>query len=301
MRLRLAVPSELNRDETAATLDAALEAVTRAAEPLVARGVVPPFSTALRAGRFRWKPEPPGDEHFDLPQTVLRRGWGDCDDLAPYYAASLRASGADPEASAMVRPSGPGKWHAVVQRSNGRIEDPSRMAGMGASVSGPSDYRPPFWPAMWGDRLSLAAHPMRDGWAARVDAPDIEWPCAWSALAAGRTPRQAMMRSLSGITTLGRCGALDEADLARIAALHDLLHGARPGEVAGALAEVYGEDAVGFLPGLVPAAASLAAPILSKVLPGAGAPAGAAPGGGGGPMAPGATLAIPGGPIIVRF
>lgn len=300
MRLRLAVPSELTRDETAATLDAALEAVTRAAEPLVVRGVVPPFSHALRAGRFRWKPEPPGDEHFDLPTTVLKRGWGDCDDIAPYYAASLRATGADPEASAFVRPSGPNRWHAVVQRSDGRVEDPSRMAGMGA-VSGFDDYRPPFWPAMWGDRLSMAAHPLRDGWAARVDAPDVEWPCAWSALARGRTPREAMTGCLAGITDLGRCGVLDDADMARIAALHDLLHGARPREVAGALAEVYGDESVGFLPGLVPAAASLAAPVLSKILPGASAPPGAAPGGGGGGMTPGATLAIPGGPIIVRF
>lgn len=299
MRLRLAVPQDLTRDETAATLDAALEALTLASEPRIARGEVPTLSSALRAKRVRWKPEPPGDEHFDLPETVLRRGWGDCDDLAPWRAAELRASGVDPEARAIVIPSGPNRWHAVVERSDGRIDDPSKAAGMGARVNGGDDYRAPFWPAMWGDRLSLAASPLRQGWAARVDAPDQEWPCAWSALASGRTPRQAVVGCLSGISVLGRCGVLDDTDLLRIAALHDLLHGVPPREVAGAL-EHHG--AVGFLGPLLPAAASLAAPLMSKILPGAGAPAApGAPSGGGGAGAPGATLAIPGGPIIVRF
>lgn len=300
MRLRLAVPPGLNQDETAAVLDAALEAVTRASEPLIARGKVPSFSSALRAKRVRWAPEPPGDEHFDIPQTVLRRGHGDCDDLAPWRAAELRASGADPEAQAIVRPSGPGRWHAVVERSDGRIEDPSRAAGMGAV--GADDYRGPIWPAMWPDRLALAAHPLQRGWAARVDVPDVCAPFCWSALHAARSPSRAARGAIQGAMMLGGCGALEDEDLVRLAALHDLLHGASAREVAGALDHV---GAVGFLPSLIPAAASLAAPVLSKILPGGGggaAPGGGAPSpGGGGGVAPGATFAIPGGPIIVRF
>lgn len=300
MRLRLAVPPDLSRDETASMLDAALESLTRASEPRIARGALPTFGAALKAGRVKWAPEPPGDEHFDLPETVLKRGTGDCDDLAPWQAASRRATGEDPGARAIVRPSGPGRWHAVVQLSDGRIEDPSRAAGMGRSVNG-DGYRAPFWRAMFGDRLSLAAHPLRGGWAGRVDVPDDECPMAWSALARASTPRQAVVNAISGALGMGECGAVSDADLMRLAALHDLLHGVRTRDVAGALDQM---GCVGFLPSLIPAAASLAAPVLSKVLPGA---KGAEPAGGGGGhgmpggLAPGATLYNPGGPIIVRF
>lgn len=301
MRLRLAVPTDLSRDETAAMLDAALESLTRASEPRIARGQIPTFTQALKAGRVRWKPEPPGDEHFDLPETVLRRGHGDCDDLAPWKAAELRATGQDPGATAIVRPSGPGRWHAVVQRSDGRIDDPSKAAGMGRSVNG-DDYRAPTWRAMWGDRLALAAHPLRRGWGARVDVPDAETPMAWSALASGETPRRAVCGAIEGAMGMHTCGALTEADLVKLAALHDLLHGARARDVAGALDHM---GCVGFLPALLPAAASLAAPVLSKVLPGGGKAAaapggGGAPGGGAGPGG-GGTFYNPGGPIIVRF
>lgn len=305
MRLRLAVPPDLGRDETADVLNAALESLTRASTPRIARGNIPTFTTALKAGRVKWAPEPPGDEHFDLPEAVLKRGHGDCDDLAPWHCASLRAQGIDPECRAIVRPSGPGKWHAVVERSDGRIEDPSRAAGMGRSVNG-DGYAPPMWRAMYGDRMALAAHPLARGWAGRVDLPDAEVPMAWSALAHASNPRRAVCGAIAGALRLGSCGALTEADLVRLSALHDLLHGVRPRHVAGALDHM---GAVGFLPSLIPAAASLAAPVLSKILPGGGAaPAAAAPAGGGGGggfgpggLAPGATLYNPGGPIIVRF
>jgi hypothetical protein len=53
----------------------------------------------------------------------------------------------------------------------------------------------------------------------------------------------------------------------------------------------------------MPAAASLAAPVLSKILPGAkgGGGGAAAPGGGGGGGVPGTLYHAPGGPIIVKF
>ena len=301
MRIRLAVPEDLNRDETKAALDAALEAVTLSAMPGIVRGNVPSFAEVLKRGGVRWRPEPPGDEHFDLPKTVIGRGWGDCDDLAPWHAASLRASGIDPEARAIVRPSGPGKWHAIVERHDGRIQDPSRAAGMGA-VNG-DEYGGPLWRSMFGDRLSLAAYPMQRGWAGRVDLPSAGMPMALSTLQAAQTPAQAVVGAIRGMVEL--CGGFDpyDDDTARLAGLHDMLCGASEEDVLEAYAQVSGDDDVGFFGALAPAALSLAAPVLKKILPGGGGGGGApAPGGGGGgEMRPGTTMHCPGGPIIVRF
>ena len=87
MRINVAVP-EAHVD--APVLDAALESVTRLNESLLASGEIPSFQAALHRG-IKWKPEPPGAEHFDHGRTVLARGWGDCDDLAPYEAASMNS------------------------------------------------------------------------------------------------------------------------------------------------------------------------------------------------------------------
>src|SRR5262245_39874367 len=100
MRVNVAIPEA---HVTRPVLDAALEATTRLNEQLLKEGVVPPFRKAVNA--VRWKPEPPGDEHFDHAAVVLGRGWGDCDDLAPWHAASLRATGEDPGAKAFVKKS----------------------------------------------------------------------------------------------------------------------------------------------------------------------------------------------------
>lgn len=300
MRIRLGVPSDANRDEKEAILNAALESVTRADEAQLRRGA-PTAIQGIRAG-VRWKPEPPGDEHFDLAGTVLRRGWGDCDDLAPWHAASLRLTGEDPEAYAFVRPSGPNRWHAVVQRSNGTVEDPSRAAGMG-SVGG-DEYAGPFWPAMFGQRLAIASSPLQQGFAGRVDVPSLDVPAVYSALARGSHPGAAVRGACAG--ALDVCG--DDADavhLLRLQGLHDLLAGADPQDVADALEQITG-DGVGFFGALAPAAMSLAAPVASKALsamgvklPGGGGGGGGAPGGGA--LSPGSTLHCPGGPIIVRF
>jgi hypothetical protein len=128
VRIRLAIPDSL---VTAPILDAALEATTRAAELQQLAGEGPTFTELLRLG-VRWKPEPFLDgEHFDLPAIIAERGWGDCDDLAPSLAAELRQKG-DRSARARVIPSGPDKWHAIVQTGTGQLLDPSAMAGMRA-------------------------------------------------------------------------------------------------------------------------------------------------------------------------
>lgn len=136
MRIQVVVPES---QVTSTVLDAALEPVTRLNEQLLANGEVDTFDRAVKNGQVQWAPEPPGAERFDHAKTVTQRGWGDCDDLAPWAAASLRASGEDPGAKAVVKKSGPKRWHAVVLRSDGTIDDPSKRAGMGTngnSVSG---------------------------------------------------------------------------------------------------------------------------------------------------------------------
>jgi hypothetical protein len=296
MRIRLGVPGDANNDEKEAILNAALEAVTRAAQTEVANGNAPVITDAIRANRVRWRPEPPGDEHFDLPSTAMRRGWGDCDDLAPWHAGSLRASGIDPEARAIVRPSAPGRWHALVERSDGSIEDPSLWAGM-HSVDGDYPYRGPVWPSMFGDRLAIASYPQWPGYAGRVDVPSASVPATYSMLARGSTPAAAIVGACRGVPLVCGHDAYDE-DVVRIAGLHDLVLGVDPREVEEALEH---EGYVGFLPMLAPAAASIAAPLASKALSafGGGGKGGGAPGGGGPPS--GSTMSCPGGPIIVRF
>jgi hypothetical protein len=61
---------------------------------------------------------------------VLCSGWGDCEDLAAWRAAELRVYGEDTGARVYVYKSGPHRYHAVVARGNGRIEDPSLILGM---------------------------------------------------------------------------------------------------------------------------------------------------------------------------
>lgn len=130
MRIRLTLPKE-HVDED--TLGRALEASTAVAQKQLQTGTIPPLEDAIEQGLVKWKPEPAsqGFEGFDLPKDVLARGWGDCDDLAAWWAAELRESGADPDAMPIVYQSGKNRWHAIVQRGNGDLDDPSQWAGMG--------------------------------------------------------------------------------------------------------------------------------------------------------------------------
>lgn len=126
MRIKIAVPEAF---VSPPVVDAALEAVTRLDEHLIRSGQSPTSHKLIKQGAI-WRPEDPGDEHFDHGGTIAQRGWGDCDDWAPLHAATLRASGEDPGAVARVIPSGPSTYHAIVQRSDGSVDDPSIAAGM---------------------------------------------------------------------------------------------------------------------------------------------------------------------------
>jgi hypothetical protein len=252
MDIRLAVPDELDDQDRKAALDAALESVTRTAASQVRNGKVPPAAGEIKSGRVRWEPEPPGAEHFDLPGTVIGRGWGDCDDLAPWHAGSLRASGRDPGARAIVKKSGPKRWHAIVQRSDGSIEDPSAHAGM-YSVSGAGldpatvGAGAPIAHAMSADgRMCLALCPTKDPrhplvFFARCDVPDSLEPWDWSSMSADHNPAHSIAKAIKTVRSVAG-DDMEPEDDARLAAVHDLVLGHDPEEVHDALYDLMGEE-----------------------------------------------------------
>lgn len=252
MRLNVTVPEP---HVSAPILDAALEATTRLDQSLLKSGELEPFDMA--APGVRWRPEPPGDEHFDHGLMVQGRGWGDCDDLAPWHAASLRVTGKDRGAKAFVKPSGPGRWHALVRRSDGRIEDPSLAAGMpGRGAQGVRGaWQPPMFSSVVGGtyipRPQLAMRPVVDqlsneveAWQARTDLPWHASPgrsptdIAMVSLHASPISSQALVGAIEGAIMLGRCNGANPEHLDRLRAVSDMCQGATWEDVA----EVYGYE-----------------------------------------------------------
>jgi hypothetical protein len=250
MRINVAIP-ESHVD--APPLDAALEAVTRLNETLLRDGHVPTAREGIKDG-VRWKPEPPGDEHFDHAHTVHSRGWGDCDDLAPWHAASLRHTGEDPGAHAIVKKSGPQRWHAVVRRSDGSIDDPSREAGMGAprGVNGawlPLMSQPASVSGAYAVRPQIAMRPVRGAFQARADMPwqwrekldDPPTPTDYAITTLHTAPvaSTALVGALDGACQLAIAGGYADPDhINRLACMADACEGASFDE----LAAVYGEE-----------------------------------------------------------
>lgn len=253
MRLNIAIPEE---NVSKPVLDAALESLTRLNEDLIRQGRIPPFREVQ--GFVRWQKEPPGQEHFDHGERVLARRWGDCDDLAPWHAASLRVSGIDPGAFAEVKRSGPRTWHAIVRRSDGRIEDPSLASGMPA----PKGIRPAVLASMAelsgvsvsGDAVAMpliAARPVFDrhgevcGWDARADIPwhhspsDFGQDVAMATLHRAGVPEQALVGALRGGAHLAELSELVSPDVVdRALAIADAIEGAEFEE----LEQMYGPD-----------------------------------------------------------
>ncbi len=102
-----------------------------AAEADMRAGCPDPYVSGVVFKRER----PPGQgvEWWKRPARTLSCGGGDCDDLAPWRAASLRVSGEDPDALPVLVPIRPGLVHVAVQRGDGTLEDPSRVLGMGGA------------------------------------------------------------------------------------------------------------------------------------------------------------------------
>lgn len=240
MRLNVAIPEA---HVSAPVLNAALESVTRLDESMIKRGDAEPFNPLHP--QARWRPEPPGQEHFDHPRLVVGRGWGDCDDLAPWHAASLRATGRDRGARAIVRRSGPKRWHAVVRRSSGKIDDPSLWAGMPGKGSRRGVHGAVQPMMLVGSsvgsylaRPQLAVRPivepggMIESWQARTDLP---WharhgtsPGDIAMVSLHRSPLsdQSLVGAIEGAIALGEASDVaDEEHLDRLRCLSDMIQG----------------------------------------------------------------------------
>jgi len=126
MRVGLSVPA------SEATLTALLEGLTALNRVLLRRHKNIPW---LYESGVRYRAERRGKggqpEDWANITQVVQRGYGDCEDLSSARAAELQER-CDEDAHAIVVRSGRRKFHAVVLRENGDIEDPSRILGMGA-------------------------------------------------------------------------------------------------------------------------------------------------------------------------
>lgn len=258
MDVKIAVPEE---HITAPILNAGLEMNTRLNEKLIREGQSPTFAQAVQRG-VRWRREPPGEESFDHGRKVLGRGWGDCDDLAPLHAASLRVSGEDPGARAVVYQSGPSRWHAIVKRSDGRLEDPSQNAGMRVQPGSQAAGIPPAVVGCMqrGSSVSGSVRPFvavrryGDGWRARTDLPIVSGRgCAISVGAQGESPSRALARAMRGAAIVGGCsGSCEGEHLDKLYCLSGLMNGESARTMAGVFGAETVRDAMESLAGLAP-------------------------------------------------
>lgn len=200
MRIRLAIPDHLITPEI---LEAALEATTLANQAAIENGEAPLLTEAISKG-LKWQEEPFVDgEHFDLAPTAAKRKWGDCDDLGPWLAGELRATGDDPGARTRILRTGRKRWHAVTETSDGQILDPSKWAGMGRRSSrDPLGITPTLArPLAHVGGGALACLPGPKGWWARCDIPFGDTHLASHAHA--RSPERAVMNAVNGAIVCG--------------------------------------------------------------------------------------------------
>jgi hypothetical protein len=108
-----------------ASLTAALEGLVRLSQAQLVSGLAGDGHPPLYASRVVYRRERPGEEDWKSIDRLFADGEGDCEDLASARAAQLRHEGE--QASAIVVPTRTGKFHAVVLRESGEIEDPSRI------------------------------------------------------------------------------------------------------------------------------------------------------------------------------
>lgn len=82
--------------------------------------------------RYQNEPVDGSCEEFATIEPVYTRGWGDCDDLAPWRCAELRNNGEKAKIRIQWKRQKSGRklFHIVVRRGDGSIEDPSRILGM---------------------------------------------------------------------------------------------------------------------------------------------------------------------------
>lgn len=85
----------------------------------------------LSGVRYRQEPQQWPVECFDNAETCLKRGWGDCDDLASWRCAELWRQGVKASIIVSWKPTPDGRlYHVTVRLPNGKKEDPSALLGM---------------------------------------------------------------------------------------------------------------------------------------------------------------------------
>jgi hypothetical protein len=90
-----------------------------------------PRTPGIYRSGVRYQMEPRGSERWQGIAACLARGVGDCEDLACWRAAELRAGGTAAMPSAIWRPvDGRIRAHAFVALPDGSTEDPSEVLGM---------------------------------------------------------------------------------------------------------------------------------------------------------------------------
>lgn len=105
-------------------IECLLEGLVRLDLSQLRRGLAPP----LYSSRVRYRREERGREDWQSAVKCHRLGFGDCEDLASYGAASYRLVGV--HARAIVRQVRPGLKHCLVLLPDGTVEDPSKRLGM---------------------------------------------------------------------------------------------------------------------------------------------------------------------------
>lgn len=92
---------------------------------------IPPM---YRAG-IRYKREPSGQETFRDLYVILANKGGDCAHLAAWRVAELQEAGENATIRVTWKTTrrGPRLFHVQVRRGNGKIEDPSKLLGMGTN------------------------------------------------------------------------------------------------------------------------------------------------------------------------
>jgi hypothetical protein len=83
----------------------------------------------LYSAGIRYQREPVGREWWQTAIDNFSEREGDCEDLASHRAAELNVLEGEPARTIAVR-TGARSFHAVVQRADGTIEDPSAALGM---------------------------------------------------------------------------------------------------------------------------------------------------------------------------
>jgi hypothetical protein len=130
MKLAVVVGSERTKRAFATWVKTTLDALVDISTKQLSSLRLPPLYSV---GVYR--SEPAGEESFVDAETFAKNGFrGDCAHLSVYRCAELRNLGEKASCCVRWKPSRrrPGTWvfHVRVRRSDGTIEDPSRILGM---------------------------------------------------------------------------------------------------------------------------------------------------------------------------